>query len=304
MIVGRRRLLHAALATTTIGFCMPAAPAARSTCSTAPPKPVARGVQTYTAWRDIARDPKRSITSLASLGIDEIELHALVNDSHWNEGEDAGYPFGGRMAEAVAAIRTWGVKVPSALLEEQRPHEPQLLLAKSLGAQYVVVIDWPELETDQLDKALVRATARRWNDLGGLCHRFGLQLCYHNHWSDFRDINGARAFDILAKEVNPDLVMFELDLGWLHIANVDIPQLLYDLRGRVPLIHVKDCSADSSSATPHFVALGDGVIDYGALIPLARQFGVKHVFQETDNPSDPFDTIKRGIAWMNKRPWI
>ena len=48
--------------------------------------------------------------------------------------------------------------------------------------------------------------------------------------------------DNLLKNTDPDLVCFQLDVGWATCAGCDVPEFIKKYTGRFKLIHVKECS--------------------------------------------------------------
>jgi sugar phosphate isomerase/epimerase len=80
--------------------------------------------------------------------------------------------------------------------------------------------------------------------------------------------------------------------------------LLQQYAGRVNMLHVKDVS---SATKPNFIGqqisapLGKGVVDWIALLPSARDYGVKGYFVEQKPPfaQNAFDAMAQSIAFLN-----
>ena len=76
--------------------------------------------------------------------------------------------------------------------------------------------------------------------------KFGLTGIVHNHASEFRkaaDDPEHTLYDLLLKYTDPDLVKFELDVGWAARAGVNVGDLIRKYAGRFPALHVKECDA-------------------------------------------------------------
>jgi len=132
----------------------------------------------------------------------------------------------------------------------------------------------------------VTDTARRLQTLAGRVDEAGASLGYHNHDHEFTDVGDDRtAFDLLADETDFDL---ELDVGWATAAGRDPAGLLRDLRGRVPLVHLKDVA----DTTP--VELGEGDLDVEACVAAARDAGTEWLVYEHDRPTDPEESLEHG----------
>ena len=121
-------------------------------------------------------------------------------------------------------------------------------------------------------------------------------LSYHNHDFEFRNVGSKTVFDLLVEQTDASLVNFELDLGWIAFAGFDPAAVLKRLAGRIPLVHVKDIVAG-----PDFeaVPVGTGVMDWSALLPIAKQGGVQWFIVEQDNSNDPLSDA--GISLHNLR---
>jgi sugar phosphate isomerase/epimerase len=154
---------------------------------------------------------------------------------------------------------------------------------RSLDCERIVV---PYLdETNFASEAAVTDTARRLTALAGRLHDHGVAFGYHNHDHEFADLDGRSAFDLLADETDFDL---ELDVGWATAAGHDPAQLLADLRGRVPVVHLKDVAGDRS------VELGEGDLDVESCARAAREAGTEWLVYEHDDPEDPVESLAHG----------
>jgi sugar phosphate isomerase/epimerase len=144
-------------------------------------------------------------------------------------------------------------------------------------------------ETDVAD------TARRLTELAARLDDRGVSLGYHNHDHEFvalggdSDRDGDSAFDLLADETDIDL---ELDVGWATAAGRNPVALLDHLRGRVPLVHLKDVSG----TTP--VELGEGNLETEACVRAAREAGTEWLVYEHDEPEDAEASLDHGAETL------
>jgi sugar phosphate isomerase/epimerase len=143
------------------------------------------------------------------------------------------------------------------------------------------------------------AEARRLaGELGAIARRcadVGIGFAYHHHDFEFAPLPDAEGdartmFDVLAAETDPVLVGFELDLYWAAVAGVDPAGLLARMAGRVPLVHLKDAGLEASErGIPADLPVGQGTLDWAALVPAATAAGARWyvVEQDNPNPADP-----------------
>jgi sugar phosphate isomerase/epimerase len=146
-------------------------------------------------------------------------------------------------------------------------------------------------ETDVAD------AARRLTELAARLDDRDVSLGYHNHDHEFVALDGDSgrdddpnrhgdsAFDLLADETDIDL---ELDVGWATAAGRNPVALLDHLRGRVPLVHLKDVSG----TTP--VELGEGNLETEACVRAAREAGTEWLVYEHDEPEDAEASLEHG----------
>src|SRR5437867_3978880 len=88
--------------------------------------------------------------------------------------------------------------------------------------------------------------------------------------------------DELGLKVSSSHVGFELDCGWVHKAGQDPLAWMRRLDGRLPVIHVKDVSADGDWAE-----VGQGAIPYGPIVAAAPGLGVEWLVVEQDTTRRP-----------------
>lgn len=104
------------------------------------------------------------------------------------------------------------------------------------------------------------------NEAAANAQAHGLRLGVHNHWWEFQPVDGVRPYEVWLERLDP-AIFFELDAYWARVGGVDPLAALRALGARVALLHVKDGPAGDPKAD--MVAVGQGVMDYTAIIPAA-----------------------------------
>lgn len=125
--------------------------------------------------------------------------------------------------------------------------------AQSFGARFSDVRPLDNLRTAEDCKRsadLINEQCRRLAD-------FGMRGVVHNHAEEFRavaDDPTKTCYDVLMEYTDPDLVSFELDVGWAQRANVNPADLIRKYSGRFPVLHVKECAkvAECDEELEHF----------------------------------------------------
>lgn len=235
------------------------------------------GLMLYTVRDECARDLEGVLRTVAVIGYDGVELF----DLHGHEPELVR----GWLDELglVAVGRHAGLDA----LENDLP-----ALAAELGVLRTdrIALSWihpPE------SLAEARAAVTRIAAIAPRAQKLGLRFGFHNHWGELRPFeDGVTTLDLLSA-LPPELLWFELDLGWAWEAGVDPVALLERMEGRCPLVHVKDLQSRGSRA---HCPVGDGAVGYERVLPAAVRVGVEWLIVEQDEvDGPPFEAVERSL---------
>lgn len=158
-----------------------------------------------------------------------------------------------------------------------------------------------------LDKKDRPTDAAGWTalgqELGSIARQVrakGMRLAYHNHDFELVDFNGRTGLELLFAAAGPDL-QTELDLAWVARAGLDPALMLEKFRGHMFAVHAKD-NAPKSQAEDEggFAAVGQGVLDWNAILPAAATAGVHWYIIEHDQPRDPAKVIQTGADYLRE----
>jgi sugar phosphate isomerase/epimerase len=151
----------------------------------------------------------------------------------------------------------------------------------------------------------------RSNEMAARLAQQGIALCYHNHHIEFAKYDGKYILDII-RESAP-LMKFELDVHWIHRGGKDPVSVLNDYAGLVDLVHLKDyrigqlppsafeflragdfqAFMTAFDGVVQFAEVGEGNLDFKAIIDQSLISGAKYLLIEQDNQygRDPFDCL-------------
>jgi len=240
------------------------------------------GVQLYTMRSVMPRDPEGTLARIAQIGYQTVEW--------WGEY--------GRTPEQIRALLDRNhLRSPSGHygLEalEGDAVDATLRAARTLGHHYLVVASTPPETQTSLDGW--RRVADRFNVAAERIHREGFQFAYHNHDAEFHELEGRVPYDVLCEATDPHLVQLEVDLYWIITGGGDPIALFRRWPGRVPMVHVKDRTADG-----RMVDVGAGAIDWRGIFAHRREAGIRYYFVEHDDPPDPFASIQASYAYLSR----
>jgi sugar phosphate isomerase/epimerase len=113
------------------------------------------------------------------------------------------------------------------------------------------------------------------NRIGEQTQKAGLQMGFHNHNFEFKEIDGVLVYDRLMRELDPKLVKMQFQVSVISLG-YEAATYLTKYPGRFLSLHLQDWSA----AEKKQVAVGEGSVDWGKLFAAAKEGGVKNYFVE------------------------
>ncbi len=142
--------------------------------------------------------------------------------------------------------------------------------------------------------------AKGLNHSGKIFHNAGITLVYHNHHIEFRQVAGKTILEILFEETDPRFLQALIDTYWVQYGGGGPAAWCSKLRGRVPLIHLKDYVINKENAIA-FAEVGSGNLDWNAIISAAEDSGCKWFIVEQDVCSgDPFDSLRKSYDYIRE----
>ena len=258
------------------------------------------GIQLYTLGELTKTDLDGTLSQISQIGYETVEIANYLGQT----------PQQLRAKLDAAGLACAGAHVG---LREGTAEEPGLLGdlsklsadMKSIGAGHIVcpILSPPkdivvEPRQDEGFRVLTRIVAQmtedHWkrlaeqlNTIGGTLKSNGLSFGYHNHNTEFVMVGDRTGLDILIAETDPDLVTFELDVGWVAAAGADPVALFNRYPGRFELMHVKDIKASTVANLDLHMdpsEVGAGRLDWATILPAAYKAGVRKYFVEQEPP--------------------
>ena len=128
----------------------------------------------------------------------------------------------------------------------------------------------------------------------------GIGLYYHNHHIEFAKFDGAYMLDIIAG--NSPSMGLEIDVHWVQRGGLDPVRTLAKYAGRTAMVHLKDYRIGKLQESSfglletgdfagfmaefknvvQFAEVGEGNLDFPAIIPAARAAGAEYLLVEQD----------------------
>jgi sugar phosphate isomerase/epimerase len=252
------------------------------------------GVQLYTVRTVLPQKPAETLRAIEAIGYREVEATQASLDQIWP-------------ALQATKLKPVSVHIDSKVVTLSP--EDDLTRAiddfKKRGFGYVVFPYLPPAERGGLD--VIKKLADKLNRAATKCNAAGMKFAYHNHAFEFEPMGGSSPFQTLLDNTDPKLVGLEMDVFWVSIGGHDPVELLGKLKGRVPLVHLKDKANgtanqfNESVARTAFKEVGNGTLDWAKVLKAADAAGVEHYFVEQDQtPGDPVESLRQSYNYLSK----
>jgi sugar phosphate isomerase/epimerase len=256
------------------------------------------GVQLYTVRTLMPKDPRGTLSAIASIGYEFVE------------------PGRGQLAQLEPHLKEFKLATPSVGLElplvtgasgnapDAAKLDDAIAPLPSKGVRFAVIAYVGKPMRDE--PGFYEKFSDQMNRAGEICRKHGVQLCYHHHSFEFEPVQGKRPFDTLVERFDPKLVHFEIDTFWLKIGGEEPARMLRKLKGRVSLVHLKDIArstpveySEMKVAREAFKEVGNGELPWQDILKACEEASVRHYIVEQDWwPGDPLDSLRQSFRFL------
>ncbi len=256
------------------------------------------GLQLYTIRDAMATDVPGSLKKVAEAGYKYLELAGYADGKFYGY-EPADFKklvndLGMEILSSHTQVEAQGITLENA----QKMAEDHAKLAVKYCIQPWVV------EEARTTIASWEKMVADWNKVGEIMKKNGMQFGYHNHNFEFANVEGKIPFyDIMMPQLDKNLVTMELDLFWTTKAGQDPIAIIKKYPGRFQLFHMKDMYTKeepyfTTVGVKDFAPVGEGVIDFKAILAVKDIAGMKYMVVEQDlsRDGDPFGDIRKSYV--------
>jgi sugar phosphate isomerase/epimerase len=125
----------------------------------------------------------------------------------------------------------------------------------------------------------------------------GQRLVYHNHALEFAKHDEKLILEYIFAHA-PKLFA-EIDTYWVQFGGGDPARWIGNLKGRVPLIHLKDYKFNARKNIPEMAEVGRGNLDFVTIIEQGNASGCEWFVVEQDFcEGDPFTAIQVSLEYL------
>ena len=236
------------------------------------------GLQVYTVRDDIQADVKRAFQAVRAAGYEYVELYDMLGKT----------PDAMRDMLKEIGLTACSIMFPAVALLENPKNV--VTTCKALHCRFAVC---PYLDESYRSVEGYTALAANLEKTAIALSKEGVTLAYHNHAFEFETLpNGECGYDILFNTTKT--LCFEPDVYWFAYTGKNPLNMMSQLQGRMPLLHLKDMSACKDRC---FCEVGQGILPMKEIIALAKRDQVEFAFVEQDAnwATSPMESVQTSI---------
>ncbi|NLK07955.1 MAG: sugar phosphate isomerase/epimerase [Firmicutes bacterium] len=236
---------------------------------------IAATLYTVREFTQTADDLKKTLKLIKEIGYDGVQLSAVgpIEPAEIRELVDEA----GLVVAATHINYPRLVEEPEAVIAEHRIYDCKYVAIPSIPPEYRHEKGYYQFAEEASQAAAVLKEG-------------GLVLGYHNHSFELEKFQGRTALEILYTESDPELFTSEIDTYWIQHGGGDPAQWMRDLKGRSPIVHLKDMAVVDGE--PTFAEVGEGNLNWPSILDACREAGVIWYIVEQDTcPGDPFESL-------------
>jgi len=245
------------------------------------------GCQTYPLRESIGKDFAGTLRQIAAGGYRMIEMCSPFSYGKNDFGRLADLKATG-IRQAIQEAGLGCVSCHFQFKELKESLDDRIAFAKELGLKQMIVSTFA-LRHDAPMADWTQA-AGEMNKLGEQTQKAGIQLGFHNHNFEFREIDGVLIYDELMKALDPTLVKMQFQVAVISLG-YEAATYLTKYPGRFISLHLVDWSNEQKK----IVAMGAGSIDWNKLFTAAKTGGIQNYFVEMD-----WDLMQASVPYLQK----
>ena len=216
---------------------------------------------------------------------------------------DMGYlgvePYGGMpggLQNAADLFRELDLQVPNTHVTIPVDANKDEILAtkEAYGLSRAAVSYLPTSDFETIDA--IKAACERLNRAGEFAQSNGFSLGYHNHWWEYKMLDGQSTLDVMLSELD-ESVFLEIDTYWVQAGGMDAVETVIRAGSRAPLIHLKDGGLDVQGP---MTAVGAGVMNVPAIVAAAEPSADWHIVEIDRCEGDMLECVRDSYTYLTE----
>jgi len=227
------------------------------------------GFQIWTINKDLRSDFPGTLKKMAAMGYTQVEMCSPLGYGFKTLNEMSG-------SEMRIIIEDAGLICNSSHFTSKELREDldnRIEWATQIGMKQMA-LSMPSIPREATMDDW-RKAARELNLIGEKTRAAGIQMVYHNHHFEFKEIDGELIYPVLMEELDPDLVKMQFQVAVINIG-FKAQDYFRKYPGRFISAHLADYSTELKKQVP----VGQGIVDWDDLFEAAVTGGVQNYFVE------------------------
>jgi sugar phosphate isomerase/epimerase len=245
------------------------------------------GFQSWSVQQLLAKDFDATMKDMAAAGFQSMELCSPPSYRQFGFGVLMNLK-GSELRQKLDGV---GLKCESCHYqwnELKTSLDDRIAYAKDLGLKQMMLSTFGLPGKATLDDW--KKNAEELNKVGEKVTAAGLQLGFHNHDFEFKELDGVLIYDELLKIFDPKLIKLQFQVAVISLG-YEAEKYFTKHPGRFISLHL----VDWSPAEKKQVAVGQGSIDMKKLFAAAKIGGIQNYFLEM-----PLDLMKPSVPYLKQ----
>ena len=240
-------------------------------------KPIA--LQLYTVRELLGEDFEGTVRRVADMGYVGVEPYS-------------GMPSG--LSEAADLFRELDLQTFNSHVAypDEANREPVLEIAEAFNLPNVTVAMLSPDDFKTIDA--IKRTCERLNEAGEFARANNLQLHYHNHWWEFKQINGTATLDVILEELDAG-VGLQIDTYWVQVGGEDAVEVVKQVGARAPLLHLKDGWLEAKG---DMASVGQGVMDVPAIVDATAETADWYIVEQDRSNNHRLEAVQDSYTYL------
>jgi sugar phosphate isomerase/epimerase len=238
------------------------------------------GVELYTVRDELKKDPMGTVRSIAKLGYEVVEFFSPYFDWTPQQASEMRKLLDDLGIKCLSTHNNPASFAPDGIqkaIDLNHTIGSKLIVMAHAGGSVTGADGWKHI-ADMLNAGAEKFKAA------------GLSAGFHNHASEWKEVEGKRPMDILAANTS-DSVVLQLDVGTCIEAGADPVAWINAHPGRIKSMHCKDWGGADKGG--YSVLFGEGVAPWPAIFKAAESTGGVecYLIEQEEGPAD--EQLKR-----------
>ena len=256
------------------------------------------GLQLYTIYNDMVNDTLSTLKAVKAMGFRDFEVFGFDPEKQNIYGRrPSEFKKLLEDLELTASSGHFGFASYLKATETEMKNfvDSCIDAAKAMDLKYIT---WPTLAKEQRTLENFKLMAQKLNGIGEQVTSAGLGFAFHNNGYEFQEHDGQTCYDLILKETDPQLVKLQLDMYWAMHSGIAPKDLVKSQPGRFVMWHIKDMD----KVTRDYTELGNGSIDYSAILPDPEESGLEYYYLEQGGnfAKSPMQSVAQSAAYFKK----